>query len=118
MRAHAHDLRAEVAADFGFTDAAEADRFVQQIATDWRGASLDAPHRALCLFAEKLTLHPAEMTADDLDVLRGHGFDDRAIHDAVQVIGYFNYINRVADALGVEFEPEEKVKAWERAKSW
>ncbi len=36
------------------------------------------------------------------DALRAHGFDDRAIHDAVQVISYFNYITRVADALGVE----------------
>ena len=36
--------------------------------------------------------------------LRQHGFDDRSIHDTVQIIGYFNYINRVADALGVEPE--------------
>ena len=45
------------------------------------------------------------MQPSDLDVLRGHGFDDQAITDAVQVIGYFNYINRVADALGVDLEP-------------
>jgi alkylhydroperoxidase family enzyme len=43
--------------------------------------------------------------------LRSHGFDDRAIHDATQVIAYFNYINRVADALGVE--PEAFVRTWE-----
>lgn len=53
------------------------------------------------------------MTAGDLDVLREHGFDDRALHDAAQVIGYFNYINRVADALGVE--PEGFVRNWEQA---
>lgn len=39
-----------------------------------------------------------------LDALREHGFDDRAIHDAVQVIAYFNYINRIAHAFGVESE--------------
>jgi hypothetical protein len=33
------------------------------------------------------------------------------IHDAVQVIAYFNYINRVADALGVD--PEPGIRAWE-----
>ena len=38
------------------------------------------------------------------------GLDDRAIHDATQVIAYFNYINRVADALGVE--PETFVQKW------
>ena len=44
------------------------------------------------------------MNPADLDTLRAHGLDDRAIHDAVQVIGYFNYINRVAESLGVELE--------------
>ncbi len=39
-----------------------------------------------------------------LDELRRHGFDDTAIHDATQVIAYFNYITRIADALGVEDE--------------
>ena len=47
------------------------------------------------------------MTPGDLDELRDIGFDDTAIHDATQVIGYFNYINRVADALGVD--PEDRL---------
>ncbi|MBL8157009.1 MAG: hypothetical protein JNM70_22740 [Anaerolineae bacterium] len=64
----------------------------------------------LCDFAEKLTLHPAQMTAADVEALRDAGLDDRAIHDAVQIIGYFNYINRVADALGVE--PETFIRPW------
>jgi hypothetical protein len=42
----------------------------------------------------------------DIDALRGQGLSDRAINDAVQVIAYFNYINRVADGLGVDLEPE------------
>jgi alkylhydroperoxidase family enzyme len=42
------------------------------------------------------------MSPVDLDELRRHGFDDTAIHDATQVIAYFNYITRIADALGVE----------------
>ena len=50
------------------------------------------------------------MTPSDLDHLRAHGFDDRAIHDAVQVIAYFNYITRIADALGVE--PESFIRPW------
>lgn len=44
------------------------------------------------------------MSPEDLDRLREHGLSDRAIHDATQVIAYFNYIARVADALGVEPE--------------
>jgi uncharacterized peroxidase-related enzyme len=60
----------------------------------------------LCAFAEKLTRTPAAMTRADLALLREHGFDDRAIHDATQVVAYFNSINRVADALDVDLEPD------------
>jgi uncharacterized peroxidase-related enzyme len=83
---------------------------VHALVRDWRTAPLAAADRALCALAAKLTHHQAQMTPDDLDALRGHGFDDRAIHDAVQVIGYFNYINRIAHGLGVE--PETFVRPW------
>jgi len=83
---------------------------VEAIAKDWRTAPLGEADRALCAFATKLTHAQHEMTPADLDDLRGHGFDDPAIHDAVQVIGYFNYISRVADALGVE--DEAHVRDW------
>ncbi len=73
---------------------------------DYRSADLSAADRALCDYAAKLTETPADMTSTDLDVLRGHGFDDRSLHDVVQVIAYFNYINRIADGLGVDLEPE------------
>ena len=46
------------------------------------------------------------MSEEDVQLLRREGFDDLAIHDAIQVIGYFNYINRVADAFHVDLEPE------------
>lgn len=46
------------------------------------------------------------MQRADLDALRAHGLDDAGVHEAVQVIAYFNYINRVADALHVDLEPE------------
>lgn len=80
------------------------------LAEDWRSAPLPPLDRALCEFAAKLTHHPSEMSPDDLETLRNQGLDEHAIHDAVQVIGYFNYINRVADALGVE--PEEFIQPW------
>ncbi len=46
------------------------------------------------------------MTADDLAPLRALGLDDVALHDTIQVVAYFNYINRIADAVHVELEPE------------
>lgn len=88
----------------------QADAYVHAVARDWRGAPLTTADRALCEYAAKLTRHQNAMSAADLDVLRGHGFDDRAIHDATQVVGYFNYITRIADGLGVE--PEDFIQPW------
>lgn len=86
---------------------------VHQLSSDWRRADLSSADHALCAFAEKLTQRPQDSTAEDIDQLRQHGFDDRGIHDAVQIIGFFNYINRVADALGVE--PESFIRPWEKS---
>lgn len=61
---------------------------------------------ALCAFAVKVTHEPASIRADNIEALRAQGLGDPAIHDAIQVIAYFNYINRVADAVGVEDEPD------------
>ena len=41
-----------------------------------------------------------------MNLLRAAGFTDTAIHDAAQAIAWFNYINRIADGLGVDLEPE------------
>ncbi len=94
MEAHAHDLRAEV-----------DDRLmVERIKTDWTAAGLPLPDQALCRFAVKLTRTPGAMERGDVETLRAAGFDDRSVTDAVQVISYFNYINRIADGLGVDRE--------------
>jgi alkylhydroperoxidase family enzyme len=52
-----------------------------------------------------LTLKPGEITQLDYKELQINNFNDKAISEIVQVISYFNYINRVADGLGLE--PEE-----------
>ena len=76
------------------------------VADDWRAAGLGPKDRALAGYAEKLTRTPNRMREFDVGALRAAGFDDVAIHDAIQVIAYFNYINRIADAIDVELEPE------------
>ncbi len=91
-------------------DDASADALVHALSSDWTRADLSAADAALCAFAVKLTSDQGRMSPADLDVLRTQGFDDRAIHDAVQVIGYFNYVTRVADALGIE--PETFIPPW------
>ena len=84
----------------------EREDWLACIALDWRTARLSRADHALCVFAEKLTRAPGAMQERDVAVLREVGLDDARIHDAIQVVAYFNYINRVADAVHVDLEPE------------
>ena len=79
---------------------------LEAVASDWRTADLGEADRGLCAYAEKLTRTPAAMTEQDVVDLRELGFEEEALAGAVQVIAYFNYINRVADATHVDLEPE------------
>ena len=71
----------------------------------WREAPLEAAELAFCAYAEKLTQTPAQLCEADVEALRLAGWSDREIHDGCQVIAYFNYINRIADGLGIDPEP-------------
>ena len=57
-------------------------------------------------FAVKLTRSPSRITRAEIEELRVAGFNDRAIHEIVQITALFNYYDRLADGLGVEPEPE------------
>jgi len=52
----------------------------------------------------KLTRIPWEINKEDIDQLRIAGFDDTAILDICQIVAYYNFVNRLADGLGVELE--------------
>ena len=75
-----------------------------KVAKEWKTAGLNFADQALCAFAEKLTQTPDSMLINDIRQLEDLGFTHTAVHDAVQVIRYFNYINRVAEALHVDLE--------------
>jgi uncharacterized protein YciW len=59
---------------------------------------------AMCSFAKKLTETPGMVNENDIQTLRDLNLSDKDISQVVQIIGYFNYINRVADGLGLEPE--------------
>ncbi|MGH7559707.1 MAG: carboxymuconolactone decarboxylase family protein [Gemmatimonadales bacterium] len=56
-------------------------------------------------YAVKLTRTPDRIGMEDIESLRGSGFDDRAIHDICAITAYYAFVNRIADGLGVELEP-------------
>ncbi len=68
---------------------------------DWRSANLDDADRAMLSYVEKLTRDPVSANRADLEQLRQNGFDDRGILQINLIASWFNYINRVADGLGV-----------------
>lgn len=76
------------------------------LADDFRTAPIDADDRAMLEYVDKLTRTPAGISRPDVDVLRRAGFSDAAILDICQVTAYFAFVNRLADGLGVELEPE------------
>lgn len=98
MLAHAEDLRA----------ASRDDALAEAAKTDWRKSALDEPHRALCAWAEKLTLTPAKCTRADIDDLRAQGWTDEKVVSTAQIVGFFNHLNRLADGLGIDLEPDMK----------
>jgi alkylhydroperoxidase family enzyme len=53
-----------------------------------------------------VTVESPRVTPADIEALRAEGWSDAAVHDALQVVAYFNYINRISDAVGIDDEPE------------
>ena len=74
---------------------------VEALKRDWRTANLDEKDQAMLSYVEKLTLNPVSVWRDDMEALRAVGFDDTAILQITLIASFFNYINRVADGLGV-----------------
>lgn len=62
--------------------------------------------QAVLAFSEKLTRAPWEMKEADVAGLRRHGLSDEQILAVVLVAGFFNLATRVADAIGIELDPQ------------
>lgn len=75
-----------------------------QLASDYETAPITDADKAMLRYADKLTRTPAQMTWADVEALRAAGFSDGAVLDICMVTGYFAFVNRLADGLGVELE--------------
>ena len=80
------------------------DRQIAQIVTDFQTADIDETTKAILEFAVKVTKAAPTVTPGDLDYLRGYGLTDEALFATVEIVGFFNYVNRIADAFGVELD--------------
>jgi uncharacterized peroxidase-related enzyme len=77
------------------------DELVRGLREDYANAPLGQQDRAMLDYVVQLTKDATRLTPQDHDKLRAVGFDDTAILQITLIASWFNYINRVADALGV-----------------
>ena len=75
--------------------------FVEALKADFRSAPLSDADRAMLEYVEQVTRDATRISPAFHDRLRAVGFDDRGILQITLIAAWFNYINRVADALGV-----------------
>jgi uncharacterized peroxidase-related enzyme len=75
--------------------------FVKALVEDYENAPLSEADRAMLDYVTQLTKDATRITPKDHERLRSVGFDDRGILQFTLIAAWFNYINRVADALGV-----------------
>jgi uncharacterized peroxidase-related enzyme len=78
---------------------------VSQLREDFRSAPITDAERVMCEYVVKLTKDATQITPDDHARLRGAGFEDTGILQITLIASWFNYVNRVADALGVGRQP-------------
>ena len=77
------------------------EELVRSLEQDYTKAPITEAERAMLDYVVKLTKDATAVQQQDHERLRGAGFDDRAILQITLIASWFNYINRVADALGV-----------------
>jgi len=82
-------------------DKARADKVEAALARRKPEEVFDGAELALLQYAEKLTTTPGAMQESDVRALQNAGLDDGQILEANQIIGYFNYVNRSLNGLGV-----------------
>lgn len=78
------------------------------IRDDHTTAPVPEQDRVMLAYAAQLTRDATQIGPEDHDQLRAAGFDDRAILQITLIASWFNYINRVADSLGVGREPSRR----------
>lgn len=80
------------------------DTLKEKLLDDAFSANVGELNQQILRFTDKITIGAHTTTQEYIDNLKSAGLTERMIHDVVQVAAYFNYVNRLADALGVELE--------------
>ena len=104
MSAHAEFLRA----------ATTNPELASQIKSDFRSANLAEQDLRMLEFVEKLTLYPWLVVDSDIRGLKNAGFSDQEVLHIVLGCSHFNYLNRIADGVGIQFEYQTSLPKFEK----
>jgi uncharacterized peroxidase-related enzyme len=77
------------------------EELVRALQADYQAAPISEQDKVMLDYVAQLTRDATRLSERDHDRLRANGFDDQAILQITLIASWFNYINRVADALGV-----------------
>lgn len=99
--AYCHGAHTAVAVAFGFPD-----NLMPRLLENVDEAPIDEKMKPVLKFVKKLTLTPSRMTQADAEAMFGAGWDEAALHDAVAVCCYFNFMNLLVSGHGIEFDSD------------
>ncbi len=79
---------------------------VKHLKTDPANAPLEPADKAMIDFALKLTREPSSVKQQEIELLKQHGFGEEQVVDIVLITCTFNFMDRLADGLGVELDAQ------------
>jgi uncharacterized peroxidase-related enzyme len=106
---YCHGAHTAAAVEFGVSA-----QLIRDLVSDPQSAAADAKLKPVLADLRKLTLTPTQMTQQDADAVFAAGWAQRALYDAVQICGHYNFMNRFVEGLGLtpiphQFEMEGKL---------
>ena len=82
----------------------KAEEYIHELRNHSNSSILSEADKVMLDYSVILTVKPSEIKEEIIKELRDNGFDDLAIHDMCTIISYFNFVNRIANGLGVVLE--------------
>lgn len=99
-----HGACLRVALEAAGSAASDAEALEASLIAGSTPTSFAGSDAAIVAFVRKLTRTPAAVTETDIADLRAHGISDREIYDVTSIAGFFAYVNRIAQGMGVPLE--------------
>ncbi|MCK4981000.1 MAG: peroxidase [Candidatus Delongbacteria bacterium] len=85
----------------------QVEKFIHELRDHNNSSFLSEADKVMLDYSVILTVKPSEIKEKIIQELRDNGFDDLALHDICTIVAYFNFVNRIANGLGVDLESSQ-----------